>query len=195
MLGARVASLRRLGVPLWAMLGILAFALLGPLVFVGIGLYLLVEAQRFAEGAVPLAAEVVRVETERDGDGVFHRPVFAFTTPDGRAAEAPLHSASTQGMARGTEVTILYNPEQPEEVRLAGFWHVFGFGAVFLGLGLLVELLFIWGLWRFVIRSPPFAPPPFAAPPGAGPDGWPQSGGISEERRAALREKLRNRRR
>lgn len=190
--------LRAIGVPRWAVWGACGFGLLVPLIFFGLGLWILIDTQRFVAAAVEVEAEVVRIDVSRDEDGTWYRPVFAVPVPDGRVAEAVL--PGMDGAPRhvaGDVVTVLWTPERPNEVRLPGTWSLYGDGVVLLLLGMVSEVILAVALWKLVLRAPPMGPPG-GGPPGGLPGGLRDlmsRHATDAERRAAIREELRNRRR
>ncbi len=97
------------------------FALVGPfLVFRGIvSLRADSRFQRIAQRAVGVVTEV---RHDHSTETSHHYPVVRFNLPDGRTVEA----VATQGAAPGSgsegdQVNLLYNPENPTDIRIAGF--------------------------------------------------------------------------
>ena len=192
----RLALLRAIGVPRWAIWGACGFGLGVPLLFFALGLWIVIDTQRLVASAAEVEAEVVRIDISRDEDGTWYRPVFGVTMPDGRVAEAVL--PGMDGAPRhtaGDTVTVLWNAERPHEVRLPGRWALYGDGAILMGLGLVFVVIVAVALWKLVLRAPLPVPPPGS---GVSPDRLRElldQHATDPKRRAALKELLRNRKR
>ena len=97
------------------------FALVGP-VLVYRGVVSLRTDSRFQRTAQRAVGVVTQVRRDHTGNTSYDYPVVRFNLPDGRTVEA----AAVQGAApgRGSEgdrVDLLYNPENPTDIRIAGF--------------------------------------------------------------------------
>jgi hypothetical protein len=97
------------------------FALAGPvLIYHGIrSLRADSRFQRIAQRAVGVITEVRADHSTRTSH---YYPIVRFNLPDGRTVEA----AATQGAAPGSgsegdQVNLLYDPENPTDIRIAGF--------------------------------------------------------------------------
>ena len=198
----RLALLRAIGVPRWAMWLVGGFGFGVPLLFFGLGLRIVIDTQRLVAGAVLVEAEVVRIDISRDEDGTWYRPVFGVTMPDGRVAEAVLPGMDgAPSRTAGDTVTVLWNAERPHEVRLPGLWALYGDGALLMALGLGFVVIIAVALWKLVLRAPL---PALPQDPSSGPGDLPDilrammarhaaRYETDPDRRAALEEKLRNR--
>lgn len=135
----------------WIML---AVVLAIPLGFAGLGGWFILDGLRFATAAVKVEATVINSgRVARDGGDSF-RPLFRFETPAGelREVRAP-HADSDYNYALGSVVTVLYNPDHPDQVRPHGFWLQYGMWTIFLALGLFVFSVFAWGLGGIAFRG------------------------------------------
>jgi hypothetical protein len=96
-----------------------AIFLMIPLGFALLGAWLLVDAIAFVSAALPSKGEVIAVETKADSDGVTYVPTIRYTARDGASHEAVTHiAASGYDYRIGAGVDILYDPAEPEEVRI-----------------------------------------------------------------------------
>lgn len=87
-----------------------------------------------AERATGTVTEVVR-ETDSEGDDVFY-PVVRFTTPEGAEIEFKSSSGSAPAShSEGDQVDVLYDPDDPDDARLSGFFDLWLFPIVGLALG------------------------------------------------------------
>ncbi len=97
------------------------FAGLAGIATLALGLWLISQERAFEAGAVALEAQVVSVKADRSGssENALFKPVFTFSDADGRAHTAPAaHSDEAYDFAVGERVPILFNPAQPETVRV-----------------------------------------------------------------------------
>lgn len=97
------------------------FAGLAGIATLALGLWLISQERAFEAGAVALDAQVVSVKADRSGSGenALFKPVFTFTDGDGRSYTAPAaHSDKAYDFAVGETVPILFNPAQPDTVRV-----------------------------------------------------------------------------
>ncbi|WP_067914439.1 DUF3592 domain-containing protein [Actinomadura rubrobrunea] len=73
--------------------------------------------------------EVVDVRQDWYGDGSSYHPVVRFRTSNGTSVQAPSrHGDRSPGAHPGQRVTVCYNPANPQDVFLAGWWRS-GMGA------------------------------------------------------------------
>ena len=120
---------------------------------VGLGLmlvggYAAMRTQEFLGDAASAEGTVVDLERSRSSDSTTYRPVVRFTTADGRPVEMVSSVGSNPpSYSVGERVGVLYNPELPEDAKLAGFFSLWflpllftGLGAVFASIGLGVSL-------------------------------------------------------
>ncbi len=134
--------------------GALVFMGVGVLMFLG-GLYLFYDAVAFAQRAESAVGEVINVEqhTSRDSEGdlsITYTPTFRYTDATGQVREgAPSMSSSEYDYGIGEQEDILYDPDDPTDVRVDSFWSLYLmaimlviFGVVFGGAGYLVRRVF-----------------------------------------------------
>ena len=96
------------------------FALVGPfLVYRGV-VWLRADSrfQRIAQRAVGVITEI-RVDHRPKTSHYY--PVVRFNLPDGRTVEAAATQGGGAGRGEGDHVDLLYDPENPIDIRLAGF--------------------------------------------------------------------------
>lgn len=125
----------------------LALVLMIPLGFAGLGGWFILDELRFSAAAVKVEATVIDTGIIVSDDGTLFRPLFRFETPQGEIHEALAHSAASDyAFGQGSVVTVLYNPDHPDQVRPHGFWMQYGMWAGFLGLGLFVFSALAWGI-------------------------------------------------
>jgi hypothetical protein len=79
--------------------------------------------------------------------GTFLHPTFAFTTRDGRSVRFTSSGGSTdQPYADGEHVAVLYDPDHPEQARLASFSTLWLIPVLIdaIGLSLIGIAVFVW---------------------------------------------------
>src|SRR5580698_4095219 len=80
-----------------------------------------------------LVAEGVVTQLIANGDAshsVAYAPVFKFTTPDGRQHTVQSGAASNPpGFTVGEQVSVLFNPQNPEAADIDSFWQLWGLAA------------------------------------------------------------------
>lgn len=126
-----------------------------PRFFLAVGVVLLVVAAvtlvltlRFVAGAERTTGTVISLSRETDSEGqvVFH-PRVRFTTAQGRALEFRSSSGSSSPPRLGDRVEVLYDPDDPQDARLSGFFGLWGLPIVsgFIGVVMTsVALVFLW---------------------------------------------------
>jgi hypothetical protein len=114
----------------------------GPRIFLGIAALLLlvaigtfVKELRFVRGAERATGTVIDLQEERstDSDGGFHyvyHPVVRFTTAEGRTVEFRSPSGSSSPPDIGDSVEVLYDPDDPSDAQLSGFFDIWLFPIV-----------------------------------------------------------------
>lgn len=87
----------------------------------------------FLRTAQRSTATVVGFETVKDSEGDLYAPLFRFYTPDNREVtyRYPV-SSSPKSWSVGAEITVVYDLQRPEEVRLLTFSRNFGAAATLL---------------------------------------------------------------
>ncbi|MCF6272835.1 MAG: DUF3592 domain-containing protein [Rhodobacteraceae bacterium] len=105
-----------------------------PIVFLGAGLVWLFTSYLWVANATETIGTVTKINPQitetADGPQTLFNPEFSFTWTDGTQTNAPLGLASPEfDFEIGTELTILFDPSQKDNVRFTGF--VFNyFGAI-----------------------------------------------------------------
>jgi hypothetical protein len=127
-----------------------------PAVFLVVGAALIVAAARMRRGdrrfgsVAERATGTVTGVRWRGGNTPSAFPIVRFTLPDGRAIEAQSGYGARTAPREGSVVDVLYDPDDPTRIELAGaratgtfLAVVLGFmGAGFLGLGAVLALIF-----------------------------------------------------
>ncbi|PWJ09792.1 DUF3592 domain-containing protein [Jannaschia seohaensis] len=123
------------------------------LLFALVGAYLIVGATQFSRNAVATTGLVVAIELVRDidsdtgSDTISFRPTFEYSDIDGNLHTSQTAAASTMyDYEIGEEVEIMFSPDNPDAVRVSGFWSLYLLPSIFLvvgagliGLGLLIS--------------------------------------------------------
>ncbi|MGH3116925.1 MAG: DUF3592 domain-containing protein [Gaiellales bacterium] len=107
------------------------FLVLG-VVFLVVAAVTLVLTLRFVAGAERATGTVIDLsrETDSEGEVVFY-PVVSFTTAEGRTLEFRSSSGSSFPPQPGDRVEVLYDPDDPKDARLSGFFDLWGLPIVF----------------------------------------------------------------
>jgi hypothetical protein len=116
-------------------------------IVIGVGLILggwmyLKHTRQFIAHSLVATGRIVDYIADSDDEGTFYKPVVQFTTADGRQIEYHAGSgASFKTKPIGSEVSIHYDPANPEHALIASFldlWFVpvilFIIGAFFIGI-------------------------------------------------------------
>jgi Protein of unknown function (DUF3592) len=96
-----------------------------------------VHTLRFVQGAERATGTVIELseETDSEGDVTFH-PVVRFTTAEGRTVEFVSSSGrSPAPWSVGDRVEVLYDPDDPKDAELSGFFDLWLFPIAFTGVG------------------------------------------------------------
>ncbi len=100
-------------------------------------LYAYKSQQKFLSGAVASTGTVTALEFSRSrkGGGSYH-PVVEFQTPESRTYSFRSEMGSRPPAYEvGEQVEIRYNPQNPTDAKLTGFWNLWGLAFLFAGLG------------------------------------------------------------
>jgi Protein of unknown function (DUF3592) len=115
------------------------FALIGPALIV-VGIRSLRATARFHRRALQAYGVITQLRRESTGEKAATYPVVRFDLPDGRTVETTArHGSPIAG--EGDPVTVLYDPDNPANIRLAGVMgsgHLGGVVLIFMGIGFLV---------------------------------------------------------
>jgi len=114
------------------------FGLVGVLMLVGAGL-LYQNTTKFIASASRAQGEVIdllRVESSRRNSSDTWRPMVHFKLPSGEIIEfTPSSSSSPPAYDKGEIVEVFFNPADPKDARLNGFFDLWGGAAIVGGLG------------------------------------------------------------
>ena len=114
------------------------FGLVGVLMLVGAGL-LYQNTTEFIASASRAQGEVIdllRVESSRRNSSDTWRPMVHFKLPSGEIIEfTPSSSSSPPAYDKGEIVEVFFNPADPKDARLNGFFDLWGGAAIVGGLG------------------------------------------------------------
>ena len=114
------------------------FGLVGVLMLVGAGL-LYQNTTKFIASASRAQGEVIdllRVESSRRNSSDTWRPMVHFKLPSGEIVEfTPSSSSSPPAYDKGEIVGVFFNPSNPQDARLDGFFDLWGGAAIAGGLG------------------------------------------------------------
>jgi len=132
------------------------FTVVGTLM-IAAGIYFFIDVTRFTDKAEKTVGEVISVKTNisHDSDGrrsVTYEPTIRFRSIDGDTYSAETHiSSSEYDYVIGTEVEILYDPSDLDEVRINGFWSLYIFPGVFTIVGAFFSIIGLF-VWRHINR-------------------------------------------
>lgn len=114
------------------------FGLVGVLMLIGAGL-LYQNTTKFIASASRAQGEVIdllRVESSRRNSSDTWRPMVHFKLPSGEIIEfTPSSSSSPPAYDKGEIVEVFFNPADPKDARLNGFFDLWGGAAIVGGLG------------------------------------------------------------
>jgi len=104
------------------------------LVFFGIGAGLTYRQFMIRQDAFEVPGEVIRLNESCDDEGCTYSPVVRFTTQDGRQVTYnSTFSSSPPAYDIGEQVTMFYQPDDPQRATIKGEGGVFRF--IFAGVG------------------------------------------------------------
>jgi Protein of unknown function (DUF3592) len=109
---------------------------LGVVLLVG-GAIFFVHTKRFVAGAERTTGTVIDLSRKTDSEGeVAYYPVVRFTTAEGRTVEFVSSSGSSPASkSEGDRVEVLYDPDDPRDAKLSGFFDLWLFPLAFGALG------------------------------------------------------------
>jgi hypothetical protein len=127
----------------------LIFRVLGG-ILLGVGVVQMISTAVFLRNAERAAGEVIRLESVRnaaplmdsvEGSGVFFYPVIRFETRASDLREFRSRwGRPNPELNEGSEVTVVYNPADPEQAHLDSWFAVWGASIVWNGLALIFLL-------------------------------------------------------
>jgi hypothetical protein len=135
----------------WAVICGLVLMAVMSLWFLGRGVYLAALAGRFHWSATKTVGEVIQIHTQsvwqEDDRGAerveMHYPVIAFTDGKGRRRTVQAdHGCRHPAYRPGERVSILYDPGDPKEMRIASFAALYQPAAVSLGKAAVTTAIF-----------------------------------------------------
>lgn len=118
---------------------------LGVLLLVG-GAIAFVHTKRFVSGSERATGTVIDLSSRTDSDGtVTYHPVVRFTTAKGRTVQFVSDSGSSPATkSEGDRVEVLYDPDDPQDAKLSGFFDLWLWPLAFGALG---GMLVFFGLF------------------------------------------------
>ncbi|MBZ5486802.1 DUF3592 domain-containing protein [Halomonas aquamarina] len=116
------------------------FLLLGA-VFLVLACFLYQQSRAFYDQAVSAEGTVIELVERRSEDSITYRPVVEFVTGDGTQVEFTSRVGSNPpGYAIGERVEVLFDPDNPNNARLDGFFESMGAWLIFGAIGALFFL-------------------------------------------------------
>jgi len=111
--------------------------------FAAVGLWMLIESIQFSGSAQRSIGTVIHVEEQISYTGsgtsrsrsITYQPTFRLQTWDGPVEAETLQSFSSDNFAIGEEVDILYDPDDPTDVRVRGVFSQYIFPLMFALMG------------------------------------------------------------
>lgn len=124
------------------------FLVLG-VVFLVVAVVTFVLTLRFVAGAERVTGTVTDVSRETDSEGeVLFYPVVRFTTAEGRTLEFRSSTGSSSPPQPGDRVEVLYDPDDPQDARLSGFFDVWLLPIVFGFIGVVASTVSLVAIRR-----------------------------------------------
>lgn len=116
------------------------------LIFAATGGGLTFYAYTFSKTAIPTSGVVVDMEVSWSSSGSSsnsssptYKPTISFFDQNGTAQRAQTFlSSSGYNYPMGTKLNILYNPDKPSSLRIDSWFAVWGFGLIFLVIGVFI---------------------------------------------------------
>jgi hypothetical protein len=136
------ADRARPAAPRWIWWIVTAF----PAIFVVVGVGILAETIHYTSNAGSIRGVVVGVSRHYgDGNAVTYTPTIRYRRDDGLIFEAETHMASSNYDYRiGEGVDILYSRDNPTEVRVNGFFSLYGAGLMLIVVGGVIFRVISW---------------------------------------------------
>lgn len=121
------------------------------------GVATFIHTMRFVAGAERATGTVIDLDSRTDSDGVTFYPVVRFTTAEGRTVEFVSSSGSSPpSESVGDEVEVLYDPDDPTDAQLSGFFHLWLWPLVLGPLGILVGFFALFAPGFGLVALPSF---------------------------------------
>jgi hypothetical protein len=96
-----------------------------------------VHTKRFVSGSERATGTVIDLSSRTDSDGtVVYHPIVRFTTAEGRTVQFVSGSGSSPAaQSEGDSVEVLYDPDDPQDAKLSGFFDLWLWPLAFAALG------------------------------------------------------------
>lgn len=118
-----------------------AFAIIGACMLAG-AFAIYSSTASFLERSVSAQGTVVELIRSRFSDSVSYYPVVEFSTPNGRQVEFQSNSGSSPpSYNQGEQVSVLYEPSNPEAAKINGFFSLWGGALIVGGIGSVFGLI------------------------------------------------------
>ncbi|MEM7545843.1 MAG: DUF3592 domain-containing protein [Pseudomonadota bacterium] len=110
------------------------------LLFFAVGSYMLYDTYEFMQTSQKTIGVVLSVDriVSRDSNGtsITYSPVFRYEDATGQPFESsPRLRSSSYNFAIGSNVSVRFDPTNPQDVRVDGFFSTWGFGGIFAFMG------------------------------------------------------------
>jgi Protein of unknown function (DUF3592) len=121
-----------------------------------------IQRSQAAAGIVTALKPVTRTDSDSNSD-ITYAPVFSFKAADGKAYSVTSHASSDPpGFDVGDEVTVLYDPSNPQQARIDTFWQLWAVPVVLGSIGtffFIIASVFVFA-FRALARRAALATPP-----------------------------------
>ncbi len=106
------------------------------------GGYLTKVAYTFNETAVEVLGTVISVEVNHSDDSTTYKPTFRFLDVQGRKYTVQTYiSSSSYDYNVGQKVSILYDPNDPSNIRINSWFSIWGMGLILFVIGAVVLII------------------------------------------------------
>jgi len=114
------------------------------IIFMGIGVVSAIRTFLFLHSAVPETGEIIKlIERKNYKKDTLYTPVFTFRDHNGNIHTVFSAMASHHPVGNaGDRIAILYNPDNPKHAEVNSFVSIWGFSAIFGGLGAFFFIVF-----------------------------------------------------
>ncbi|MNU24531.1 hypothetical protein D3C71_128560 [compost metagenome] len=97
------------------------------LIILFISILFLGKSVRFQDNGIRTTGKVVEIFVNEDSDGDTYSPVFEFTDIQQRVIRYKYYvSSSPAAWDLGDEATLVYNPDNPKEVKICTYYGLYG---------------------------------------------------------------------
>lgn len=122
-------------------------------VFIIVGVVFLYNNYSFVQGAEQATGTFKEYITRSDSEGTTYAPVVAFVAEGENYEFTEQVSSSNRPYSEGDEIAVYYDPENPQKARIKSTFNLWVFPSIFLGMGLLFELIGIAALTHTMRRK------------------------------------------